>query len=163
MSHFDRPQDFQRPNANQVVDALRTATQSENDAQLARWLDIPQTTVSGWRKRGVIPYDACARVAEKTGVSLDGLIFGHQRSSRLKEGTIHKGLFEWAALRVFEGRYVGDLEEDINDIAEIYNDIMNMTGGSGTVESIGQFSELEKIAQARKAERLRRSAKTRPT
>lgn len=156
MSHSDDPQSSRRLSADQVVDGLRTATQSENDAQLARWLGIPQTTVSGWRKRSVIPYDACARVAEKTGLSLDGLVFGEQRPPQINVGTVHKVLFEWAALRVFESRFTQELEEEISEVIELYNDIMLFSGGGNNMEWLAEY---EKRAQARKAERARQPSK----
>lgn len=73
-----------------VLQRLREATGSDNDAELARRLGISQTTISTWRKRGIVPYEACAKVAIEKGVSLDKLIFGEDRLVALDPELLRK-------------------------------------------------------------------------
>jgi hypothetical protein len=67
---------FSEPMAEEVLERLMLITDSKNDSQLAKWLEISQTTVSSWRSRNVVPYEACVKVAIKTKTSLDVIIFG---------------------------------------------------------------------------------------
>lgn len=105
----------------EVLWRLRVATDSPNDAQLAKHLDIPQSTVSAWKKRGVIPYEACVKVAIERGMSLDVFIFGDilPRGSGLTP--IHNELFEisWnLALKMTDSQDINVIKDKA---IEVYN------------------------------------------
>ncbi len=78
-----------------VLDILKALTDAKNDAELARRLDVPQSTVSSWRKRDVIPYEACAKIAAETGTSLDWMLFGS--GTRVRGAGIDLDLLRLAA------------------------------------------------------------------
>lgn len=47
-----------------------------SDAQLARKLGIPASTISNWRSRGTVPHREALKIAEDEGFSLDWLLLG---------------------------------------------------------------------------------------
>lgn len=117
--------DVKRLTADEVINLLRRATESANDAQLARWLGIPQTTVSGWRKRHVIPYEACARVAAETGTSMDVLVFGDHLPPTRNPGLIHRDAFRLALWRTQPGDRVHPLVHVLEHTITFYNDLVS--------------------------------------
>lgn len=134
---------------DEVLHRLRLATQSENDAQLARALDIPQTTVSSWKKRGVIPYEACVRVAGERGISLDVLIFGDILPRDTGITPIHPELFDisWNLARAMMA--VDDCNLIKSRAVEIYNarasTVERMRGRMTVEEWIHEFKVTDSV------------------
>ncbi len=77
------------PSSEDVFQRLREALGSKTDAELARNLDIAPTTISTWRSRNVVPYEACAKVAIEKHMSLDRLVFGVNRPNDSREHRAH--------------------------------------------------------------------------
>ena len=50
----------------------------KSDAELARVLDIPASTVANWNKRGSVPVAVCTQAAAHNNLSLDWLVFGKE-------------------------------------------------------------------------------------
>lgn len=59
-----------------VLERMRIATQSKNDAQLATHLGVARSVVSSWKTRGNIPYAQCGQICEEKGISMDWLLTG---------------------------------------------------------------------------------------
>lgn len=70
--------------ANAVFERLRAAVGAENDNQLANKTGVPQTTISTWRKKNVVPFELCAKVASLYNKSMDHLIFGDGEAASIK-------------------------------------------------------------------------------
>ncbi len=107
------------PNSAEIIDRLRFITESKNDAQLAKHLGVAQTTLSAWKTRGVIPYDACVKVAKEKGISLDVIIFGDVLPRDTGLTPIHKELFEvcWSLAQAM----TPDLNRAMSSVVDIYN------------------------------------------
>ena len=65
-----------------AIDRAKIALGVRTDVDLAKTLNIAQSAVAGWRKRGMVPQEQAVKIAQMTGVSLDWLIFG-QKTSRI--------------------------------------------------------------------------------
>ena len=59
---------------------LKDSLGVESDADLARLLDIPASTVANWKSRGAVPLAVCVQAATENGVSLDWLILGKENA-----------------------------------------------------------------------------------
>lgn len=55
---------------------MRKAGGFRSDRALARFLNVPQTTLSGWRRRGSVPIKPCVDFSEAWDVNLDWLLTG---------------------------------------------------------------------------------------
>lgn len=58
------------------IDRAKAAIGIKTDSDLARWLDVSTSVISGYNRRQTVPLEQCTKIAEKTGVSLDWLILG---------------------------------------------------------------------------------------
>lgn len=58
------------------IDRAKIAISAKSDSDLARWLDVATSVISGYRRRETVPLEQCIKIAERTGVSLDWLILG---------------------------------------------------------------------------------------
>ncbi|POZ49867.1 helix-turn-helix domain-containing protein [Methylovulum psychrotolerans] len=72
-----------------VVERLKLLLKVDSDKSLAEELGISTPTVSSWRQRNSIPYEACIEIATKNNVRLDWLIIGkgemYSGQSEIKE------------------------------------------------------------------------------
>lgn len=108
----------------EILERLRLVMECDNDSQLARKLNIPQTTVSTWKKRNIVPYEACAKVASEKELSLDIFIFGEPIPIGNGLAPIHKQLYDacWRIAAVVSK----SKSREIKDIAvEYYNQRVN--------------------------------------
>lgn len=62
--------------ASDVIGRLKVALSVDRDTDLSKLLNIPKTTISGWKGRESIPYEICVQVADDTGYSIDWLLTG---------------------------------------------------------------------------------------
>lgn len=70
--------DEQKMSIDNVIERMKQATDSQTDAELARFLGISaRSVISSWRSRNKKPYAECERIANLTGVSFEWLITGH--------------------------------------------------------------------------------------
>lgn len=58
------------------IDRAKIAIDAKSDSDLARWLGVATSVISGYRRRETVPLEQCIKIAEQTGVSLDWLILG---------------------------------------------------------------------------------------
>lgn len=63
-------------NSDDILSRMRDALGVETDTQLATALDLPRATVSNWRYRNSIPFEACVSLAQSRGISLNWLLLG---------------------------------------------------------------------------------------
>lgn len=68
-----------------IIHRMQQACSSKNDNQLAKTLDISNSSIANWKARGTVPYEECNKVALKTGVSLDWLINGDRELDSKKQ------------------------------------------------------------------------------
>ena len=62
-----------------AIDRAKIALGVRTDVDLAKTLNIAQSAVAGWRKRGMVPQEQAVKIAQMTGVSLDWLILGRNQ------------------------------------------------------------------------------------
>jgi hypothetical protein len=129
------------PSAEDVFQRLREATGSESDADLARNLGIAPTTISTWRSRDVVPYEACAKVAIEKSISLDKLVFGVTRPNDSREARSQK-LAVMVALHT-AGAFKGDIATILRNIEYQKSFFMGQVGR--LIES-GKYTEEEAFA-----------------
>jgi hypothetical protein len=137
------------PSAEDVFQRLREATGSESDADLARNLEIAPTTISTWRSRDVVPYEACAKVAIEKGISLDKLIFGVTRPNDSRE-TRSQTLAVMIALHT-AGAFKGDIKTILRNIEYQKSFLMAQVGrliASGVYTEEEAFASIEADLQA---------------
>ena len=70
-----------KPSINGSLIRLKDRLGVESDAELARLLDIPASTVANWKSRGAVPLSVCVQAATEHGVSLDWLILGKETAA----------------------------------------------------------------------------------
>lgn len=70
-----------KPSIDGSLIRLKDRLGVESDAELARLLDIPASTVANWKSRGTVPLSVCVQAATEHGVSLDWLILGKETSA----------------------------------------------------------------------------------
>lgn len=68
--------------AEDVLERIKVALGVPKDADLSRALDIPKTTISGWKQRNAVPYELCVQIADQKGASLDWLLTGQGQFTR---------------------------------------------------------------------------------
>ena len=96
---------FEMPSTKNVLERLRGATRTKSDTDLARALNMSQSAVSAWRTRGIVPYEACVKVAVEKGISLDELVFGVSAARAEREARVY-------SLAVMRALYTSDLPEE---------------------------------------------------
>lgn len=64
-----------------ILDRLKERLDARNDSELATRLGIRPQLLSSWRKRNMIPWAACARLAWETGIDLHWIIDGQDRQA----------------------------------------------------------------------------------
>ena len=69
-----------KPSFDGNLSRLKDSLGVESDADLARLLDIPASTVANWKSRGTVPLAVCVQAATERGVSLDWLILGKEKA-----------------------------------------------------------------------------------
>ncbi|ALG68234.1 helix-turn-helix transcriptional regulator [Beggiatoa leptomitoformis] len=62
--------------AKDVLDRLAKLANSKTDKELADYVGISSSNISTWRSRDTIPYDACLKISERDGISIDWLLTG---------------------------------------------------------------------------------------
>lgn len=62
---------------------MKLVTGASTDADLSKALGISPQTLSSWKIRDSIPFALCMELAEKEGLSLDWLLLGNGRQTRL--------------------------------------------------------------------------------
>src|SRR5258708_7541594 len=72
---------------------------AKNDAALARALKVSPQTLSSWRKRSTVPYEAIARFAADRNISLDHLILGRADGRVAIDAT----LFQEITMKILDG------------------------------------------------------------
>lgn len=68
-------------NTLKILERLKIVTNSTNYAELARALNIKDSTIRTWKTRGTIPYEACAIVTLNYNTNLEWLLKGDSTSS----------------------------------------------------------------------------------
>lgn len=102
----------------EIIERLRCELRVPNERQLARRLEIPLTTLRGWKERGRIPPGAIARIAVAVGRSVEWVRTG--QPSRLELAT--------EAARLAEGMpQIQDVER-IRQIEELAERVL-LSGG----------------------------------
>ena len=67
-----------KPSIGGSVIRLKEGLGVKSDAELARVLGIPASTVANWKSRGSAPVAVCLKAAADNNISLDWLIFGEE-------------------------------------------------------------------------------------
>lgn len=62
--------------AEKVLHRLATLLNTQNDAHLAKELNVSTSTLWNWKARDTVPYKVCVEVAQRKNVSLDWLLTG---------------------------------------------------------------------------------------
>jgi len=62
------------PTSSEIINTVKNRLGIKTDLELAGWLGVAQNTLSGWRSRGTLPYDAVVQAAIRHGISLDYLL-----------------------------------------------------------------------------------------
>jgi hypothetical protein len=75
--------------ASDVIGRIKVALGVDRDTDLSKLLNIPKTTISGWKGRESIPYEICVQVADDTGYSIDWLLTGVEPRKRHGIGEEH--------------------------------------------------------------------------
>lgn len=92
------------------IDRALSATGSKSDSELARFLGLAQSSVSGFRKRGWLPLEQYIKVAEQTDTPLDWLILGKGEAKAAALPPEEQMLITgWRALAADKQDYVFDL------------------------------------------------------
>lgn len=69
-------------NAADVVDRLQQVYGVTTDVAIAAALGLSKNAPGNWRNRNAAPYEICANIAARRGISLDWLLFGVGRMER---------------------------------------------------------------------------------
>ena len=136
---------YEMPSADEVIERLKAATGSDNDAQLARSLDVPPTTVSTWRKRGVVPYEACVRVALQKNIWLDQLVFGERSFVGLEARLLDTALLRKCVEQMLSFHRIHPYEPKLfsKSLPALYKDYYDMIHGLN--ESEGKAIPRDKV------------------
>ena len=67
-----------------ILERIKTVTNSKNYAELARKLNIKDSTIRTWKTRGTVPYEACVLVTLNYDTTLEWLLTGEAPSSVAK-------------------------------------------------------------------------------
>ncbi|MEP4120430.1 MAG: S24 family peptidase [Gilvibacter sp.] len=58
----------------EIIDRLKSVYDAKNDKQLSDFLDLPQGTISNWKKRNTIPYKEVCKASIDKGISVNWLL-----------------------------------------------------------------------------------------
>lgn len=60
----------------EIIERMKKAGSFKNDSVVARFLGVTPQALSNYKKREAMPYNLIFRFADKTGISLDWLVYG---------------------------------------------------------------------------------------
>lgn len=123
-----------KPSNGGSVIRLKEGLGVKSDAELARVLGIPASTVANWKSRGSVPVAVCLRAAADNNISLDWLVFGVEFPRlNVREVGMTAAVFGGVVL-------VGDDGEELTfeEIGERFSRCCNLIGqASSSRASIG--------------------------
>lgn len=130
----------------EILERMRLLMECENDAQLARALEIPQTTISSWKRKDIVPYEACVKIAEIKGVSTDIMFFGEPIPNTSAFSTVNERLFSicyrMAQAITTRKRIPQDvLPSEIELAVKLYNSRIQLGGRSRSKRNLEEFVE----------------------
>ena len=67
---------FKKEDVQAIVQRIKEIVGADSDAELARTLGIPRSTVSNWVTRETVPYEICVELVLGRGLRLEWLILG---------------------------------------------------------------------------------------
>src|SRR5258708_6832545 len=88
--------------AEDVLARVAGIAGAKNDAALARALKVSPQTLSSWRKRSTVPYEAITGFAADRDIALDHLILG-RGDGRVSSGAVDAALFQEIAMAILDG------------------------------------------------------------
>jgi hypothetical protein len=83
--------------ASEVIDRMREALLVATDAELSEALGVSKTTVSSWRTRNSVPFEACVRAAAEGITDLLWVLTG--REYETPKPSVHEGEIDFDLLR----------------------------------------------------------------
>ncbi len=93
-------QDKNIQNATEVISRLKEVLKIRKDIQLAEFLNVRPNTISTWKKRNTLDYDALIRICDLYELDLNEILLGKNRLSGLSSETPllkREVLFQYAA------------------------------------------------------------------
>lgn len=117
------------PTLNEVLKRVAILCEAHSDAALARALSVSRQTVSTWRKRGTIPYEAITQFAHEKNVSLDYLLLGYENDDKALipiDERLFKEVVSILAAEESELRLMGKRVDFAQYAAMIYNSVYRM-------------------------------------
>jgi hypothetical protein len=75
---------------DEILGRLRRLYKADSEVELAKILQVPQSTLSSWKQRGSIPFNLLLAQAAIQSVTLDWLIFGEGAENRPFRGALDK-------------------------------------------------------------------------
>lgn len=142
-----------------AVDVLRRVAElsgARNDSALARALGVSRQTLSSWRQRGNVPFEAAARFALEHDAPLDYLLLGRGSSWTLTGAVIPQLLIaigEALIKKWLEGPAGEKLKPGspwfLHYCAVVYNRVVAITGRTGNpYEHVaGEVDDLYRLLQ----------------
>jgi len=64
-----------------IIERVAKLIDSRSDVEIANALGVSRQVLSGWKKRGTVPYEKLCAFAEKHDVSLDYLLLGKKNEA----------------------------------------------------------------------------------
>lgn len=147
-----------------VLGRVAKLTRVNTDAALAEALGTSRQVLSGWKKRGTIPFDRLCELAIERDLSLDYILIG-KKHEVVSQG-IKKGIFNevWSALRS-EDCQLHQLSGDLllEQAILIYNQVVQITEPSLREQAIdGSISLLNSMSYYIQAQDVRDTAQKKP-
>ena len=132
----------------EILDRLRELYDAKNETELARILEVPQSTLSSWKQRGSIPFEVLLARSAQLGVSLDWLIFGRGESDR-KVGQIDR---EVLALAVEISLPDGVVDQEflpfiVDNIHHYYVVLANVAEALRTAGMVDETTAWQKVTE----------------
>lgn len=117
------------------IDRSKIAIGVKSDSDLARWLDVAQSVVAGYKRRNTVPLEQCIKIAEKTGVSLDWLILGRgEQNAAQPQTTTHKSKLDSDETMLLTGwQYLDNDQRDA-----VFDLIRRLARGENTIKAVQQ-------------------------
>lgn len=120
--------------ADAVIDRMRQALGPKSDADLARALGVPPSTVATWRHRNSVPYEHCVAIAANRGVNLNWLLLGQNEDDRYSKLNIELDL--QLMMYVIRGVIKNVVIKNDVDIASAFDERAYQLGADYTVDRL---------------------------
>ncbi|MCF8308432.1 MAG: helix-turn-helix domain containing protein [Bacteroidales bacterium] len=111
------------------LNRLKSELNIKTDTELARFLEIKQNTISGWRSRNTIDIKLIIEKCENYNISFDYLIYGNrpnQEPQKVGEAEEKYGNDNIEEEKSRDKKYIRSLEARIEELKDHINSLKNM-------------------------------------